>query len=354
MSFAFGFSNDDISDDELSQSGHEGVHPNPLQGFTKPDFHPEAHSLQSILTKLQDVRVSFDNYITPEGGIVTYRRELFDIKHQVMTDDNPNGLVNDVLMGADTGLDLKKSVYEGGFKSWECSYDLVDALAHDKLATRCATVLELGCGTSLPSCQLLLQRLSQEDTSQSLTLILSDFNLEVIQLVSVPNLIIHWASTLDPQRLQELCIPSLDGDDDVSLPNNEIILTSALLTQFQHDLEEKQISLKFISGSWGQEFVDLLPAVAAPVDLILSSETIYSLETLPVVAEIVLNLVDRPHVLALVAAKNFYFGVGGSVAEFVSYIERRKAEQELPIEIKVAAIASQLKRSLINIAHNAA
>ena len=50
------------------------------------------------------------------------------------------------------------------------------------------------------------------------------------------------------------------------------------------------IILNYTSGSWGNEFINL-PAIkdkdtnGIDIDVIISSETIYSLDTLPIVAE---------------------------------------------------------------------
>lgn len=52
------------------------------------------------------------------------RRELFDIRLQIMAEDGDDAT-------AATGLDdsdIKTNVYEGGFKSWECSFDLAKLL----------------------------------------------------------------------------------------------------------------------------------------------------------------------------------------------------------------------------------
>lgn len=359
MSFAFGFNDDDISDDEIQGTNlHTSeIVVNPLSELSSnldPQFVPQLHSLDSILSKLINVRITFDNHTTA-GGNVTYRRELYDIKHQVMCEDNHSALVNDILMGDESAVDLKKNVYEGGFKSWECSYDLVDNLVtHNNLILQKKVVLELGCGTSLPSCQLLLNKLSATPTTNALTLILSDFNYEVLRLVSLPNLIIYWASTLDPNLLQELCQREVEGSSDTNqeasapLPNDEILLTPKLLRQFQNDLTSKNITIEFISGSWGNEFLSLVQPKG--IDFLISSETIYSLETLPIVAETILSLKQTSSDLSiLVAAKNFYFGVGGSVIEFVNYLEKQISIRNLNLSIEVDEMNSQLKRSIIKI-----
>lgn len=52
------------------------------------------------------------------------RRELWDVKVQIMAEDDGQGGLE--------GLgehDVKTGVYEGGFKSWESSVDLVKVLA---------------------------------------------------------------------------------------------------------------------------------------------------------------------------------------------------------------------------------
>jgi protein-histidine N-methyltransferase len=53
------------------------------------------------------------------------RRELFDIRMQLMAEDNGDSA------GPTSGLDnsdIRTNVYEGGFKSWECSFDLAKLL----------------------------------------------------------------------------------------------------------------------------------------------------------------------------------------------------------------------------------
>jgi protein-histidine N-methyltransferase len=47
------------------------------------------------------------------------RRELWDVRVQLMAEDDEEGLGN---LGKD---DVKTGVYEGGFKSWESSVDVV-------------------------------------------------------------------------------------------------------------------------------------------------------------------------------------------------------------------------------------
>ena len=67
----------------------------------------------------------------------------------------------DALKAAVGESDLVPGVYEGGFKVWEGSIDLVELLVRDKVEMKGKKVIELGCGISL---SLLLSSLELSDT----------------------------------------------------------------------------------------------------------------------------------------------------------------------------------------------
>lgn len=306
MSFSFGFTKDDFSDfsdddddDELEESntyiksnqsflnGSNSII-QPLNALDSliitPENKPKLHNLDSILSTLQGIRISFDNYTTPQGNII-YRRELFDVKHQLMIEEeqeeeeeegNNIGVHKLLIDENQNNNDLQKNVYEGGFKSWECSYDTVDALNklingsdsdsdnNNNSLLLSKSILELGCGTALPSCFLLLKKFQsikesnqlQSSSDSGLRLILSDFNYDVLRLVTVPNLLIHWASTISIEQLHELTSTTNDdggGGDKIEsrFVNDEILITTKLIDQFKNDLNNYNIELQFISGSWG-------------------------------------------------------------------------------------------------------
>ncbi|ODV76882.1 COX4-domain-containing protein [Suhomyces tanzawaensis NRRL Y-17324] len=325
MGFTFGFN---VSDDE-GEAPTPATPPPPsaLSSLSiAPENMPQEHSLDSVLDTLKDVKLTFDNYTTPVGKTLVYRRELFDVRHQVMCEDS-----EEPLLVVNNDRDLEKNVYEGGFKSWECSYDAVDKLREllDKDSLNHRSFLEFGCGTSLPTCYLLRHKLESHNTDP-VTYILSDFNYQVLRLVTVPNLLIHWASTLPVDQL--VALTSLE--ERPLYNNDELLCTPALLQAFTIAMKASGITLRLVSGSWGPQFNQLV----GPVEFLISSETIYSLDTLPVVAESVVELADH----ALVAAKNIYFGVGGSVIEFLNYLKRIHPLGTVDVEE-----VGELKRSLI-------
>ncbi|CAK9436208.1 uncharacterized protein LODBEIA_P07660 [Lodderomyces beijingensis] len=358
MSFKFSFADEDVASDDASahppQQPPQQNHARALDSFkVAAENQPQMISFSSMLQTLANVRVTFDNYTTP-GGNTVYRRELFDVKHQVMTEENTdtNAIQLTQWLIDDNRADLQSRVYEGGFKSWECSYDLVDKLSslikQGKLLSspsspRVVSILEMGCGTALPASFLVMKKFQARDKSP-MKLVLSDFNLDALRLVTIPNLLIHWCSTLPVDKLRELTT----SDENPAFNNDEVFVSDKLIHEFEQSLNDHNVEIVLVSGSWGSEFNALVKPMG--INFILSSETIYSPETLPIVAESLWEILadsGQSHACALVAAKNIYFGVGGSVVEFLDYFDGIKNEAST---VDVEEIDnSQLKRSIISI-----
>ena len=165
--------------------------------------------------------------------------------------------------------DLIPDVYEGGMKLWECSRDLALYLAGaGPLEGR--RVLELGCGAALPAVFCLLRG------AASVTV--QDYNREVVEHLTAPNLRLNV-----PERRLAAC--------------------------------------RAFSGDWAA-LADRLRAEAAAggagggaYQLVLASETIYSRESWPRLLEAI-DAGMASDGAALVAAKTFYFGVGGGTRAF--------------------------------------
>lgn len=363
MSFSFGFSSKDFSDDDIdtealpidSGAVSAGSTVNPLDDarlLEKNVIQPQRDDLKDIIYSLKDVRVSYEQFITPRSSTVLYRRELFDVKHQLMSeadDVDENGAELDILMG-ETSEDLRKNVYEGGLKSWECSIDVVDYLSGQQGALEgIDCVLELGCGTALPT-EFIFSNFLQQQPSQGITLILSDYNKSVLRLVSIPNLIITWARlALSEEQYAQL---QTSNDENTPVRADELLLTDQLLDAFYQDMQARNITISLVSGTWGRSFTDLLtPQLSAHKGiLVITSETIYQPENLPVVAETLLDAIltnKDSKVKALVAAKDIYFGVGGSMMEFENYLKNRINQDCLPINYHTQKVEAGLKRSIM-------
>lgn len=184
--------------------------------------------------------------------------------------------------------------------------------------------MQLGCGTALPSLALFQWALRERKSEkvQPLVLTLADYNPTVLYLVTLPNLILAWALQ---QRHDQAFI------EEAFTPDEELELTPEVLDAFRQSLSSNRIALSFLSGGWSSEFVDLLYRSGVPEEipettrtLLLGSETIYSPFALESFSGTLLSILqqerrDRPSgsARALIAAKRLYFGVGGSLDDFV-------------------------------------
>ncbi|QLQ78969.1 hypothetical protein HG537_0B03160 [Torulaspora globosa] len=363
MSFSFGFSSKDFSDDETDNdglaTGLEAVSAvssvNPLDDvrlLAKEIVQPQWEDLKTVLDSLKDVRVSFEQISTPRNSTVLYRRDLFDVKHQLMSeagDEDEDSVELDILMG-ETSEDLRKNVYEGGLKSWECSIDVVDYLSglnHGLEDIDC--VLELGCGTALPT-EYVYSKFLQLQPAKDVNFILSDYNKSVLRLVTIPNLIITWAKVVLSE--EQYCQLQRCNDETIPVRSDELLLTDQLLQAFYHDMQTRRITINLMSGTWGRSFTNLLaPKLSAHSGILaITSETIYQPENLPVVAETLLDIIltnKNSKVKALVAAKDIYFGVGGSIIEFDKYLKNRIQQDLLPITYNAQKVDASLKRSIV-------
>lgn len=257
------------------------------------------------------------------------RRELFDIRAQLMAEDTQ--IDPQLLVGIDQ-VDIKTNVYEGGFKTWECSLDLAKyvaeipagadrsrdqsrhyievraALRIEYMLRSLADSIQLGCGTALPAISFFQACLSSP-SSRPIRITLADYNHDVLRLATLPNLLLSWAMVTKGR-------PGFPPEDDLEL-------TPAFLGDFLADIEQRDIHIDFISGAWGEQFLDLLDH--RPRDnytFVLASETIYSPSTLRPFTTLLMHLISSIDTgsgngRALIAAKNFYFGVGGGVDEFL-------------------------------------
>ncbi|KAJ8120427.1 hypothetical protein ONZ43_g2863 [Nemania bipapillata] len=328
--FSFSFSGEDIEVEDQNDTdlgSHTGSQP-PISTSTsafpvagKPLLPATSHDVKEMLSKLPS-KIAFsllDVDLDGQGSMRLPRRELWDVRVQLMAEEGEGetepGLGNH---------DVKTGVYEGGFKSWESSVDLVKELAashpftpgakkFSKIVEILIATLQLGCGTGLPSLALFQWVMSSKTSSVSF--ILADYNPTVLQLVTLPNFILAWAI-----HYQE------------EMP---------LLKAFQEFLSTREISLLFLSGAWSSTFVSMLTEAQVLTDevkteqatIIIGAETIYSPFALSSFLETILALMqyEKAHnkvAEVLVGAKRLYFGVGGSLDDFVVQARGRGATVE--------------------------
>ena len=137
--FSFSFSGDDIEDMsvsdqdvDLSQQAKHAAETGTLRRALSSAFPidgqaqlpSQIHDLKSMLNSLPSKIVYNTLIVKLDDGehLSIPRRELWDVRVQLMAEEDDEGLSN---LGKD---DVRTGVYEGGFKSWESSVDVVKVL----------------------------------------------------------------------------------------------------------------------------------------------------------------------------------------------------------------------------------
>ncbi|GAB0091556.1 histidine protein methyltransferase 1 homolog [Sergentomyia squamirostris] len=167
--------------------------------------------------------------------------------------------------------DLIPGEYEGGFKIWECTQDLADYML-DKLAEviHGKRVLDLGCGAGVLG--IIALKLGAERCC------FQDYNKSVLQKYTIPNVLLNS-----------------EIDDKVSIDK-----------------------CQFYSGDWKSFTTD----VDTEFDLILTSETIYNPANNQKLIDLFVRKLKKNGSVIL-AAKTYYFGVGGGLRQFEELLSGR-------------------------------
>ncbi|XP_040373460.1 histidine protein methyltransferase 1 homolog isoform X1 [Rosa chinensis] len=212
--------------------------------------------------------------------------------------------------------DLVPGKYEGGLKLWEGSLDLVKALSSEvqngHLSFAGRRVLEpnvlawnsqlsirktmLGCGHGLPGIFACLEGAA--------AIHFQDFNAEVLQCLTIPNVNANVPS-FQPPALQETTCDK----------GAEIRFFAGDWREVHNHLPYAQNTEKDVNVSSGQN-------PDAQYDIILMAETVYSISTLQHLYELIKKCITRPHGVVYLAAKKHYFGVGGGTRRFLSVVEK--------------------------------
>ncbi|KAJ1499791.1 hypothetical protein HMI55_002467 [Coelomomyces lativittatus] len=209
--------------------------------------------------------------------------------------------------------DVVPGEYEGGLKTWEGALDLAKYIATVSLEELLnlkiknegevheneVHVLELGCGSALPTLAFLRYLEALHPSSSSTgprprsfrvgSVTLHDFNAFVLQHTTYPNVVCNFS----PCTAQ--------------YPKTPFFLTQLPLTSCT-----LPFPVHFCYGDW-KAVRSLLPKHT--VQCIFSSETIYNELHLPDFCDLLQHVLHWQGV-AWVAAKTLYFGVGGGLRSF--------------------------------------
>ncbi|KAL1497765.1 hypothetical protein ABEB36_008667 [Hypothenemus hampei] len=199
-----------------------------------------------------------------------------DILNILRTSDECSLKNNLSVLDADNDhSDLQTAIYEGGLKIWECTYDLLQYIVNNNLNLKNKQTLDLGCGSGLIGILSLVENAS--------FCTFQDYNAEILKYITIPNVIL----------------------------NNDAYLNKS----------------NFYSGDWNS-FVDLInhDNEEKKFDYIFTSETIYNIDCYEKLHEVFQKLLKKDGEIYL-AAKSYYFGVGGGITSFKEFMEQKKIFQ---------------------------
>ncbi|ORY84387.1 hypothetical protein BCR37DRAFT_391969 [Protomyces lactucae-debilis] len=288
MSFSFGFSGDDYDEAESETARLEQGHD---ADQTVSLIPAQRHTLADLVAALP--RTLAYSTLTLGGRLIP-RRELWDIKHQLMSGDAAIAdSAAEEAMAYMAKDDVIHGLYEGGFKTWECSLDLAEQVPGQLPAH----AIELGCGTALPTLCLLDAALEQK---YAMRLTVQDYNLSVLQLATIPNLFLVWLRRQNPSAFEK---------------EGEVQVSDEQVAQFQRGLSALGIQVDGMTGAWSPAMLDLLQPVS-PV-CVLASETIYAPSALLAFLRLLQGLLEGGRGEGRIAAKHVYFGVGGGIRAFM-------------------------------------
>lgn len=217
-----------------------------------------------------------------------YIPELFSVSNSLVKQwTRSMSLVS--VPGLYSDLDLERGKYEGGFKVWESTRDLVKFITEDNSVikellhrqSRKFKALELGAGASLPSLSLLNRLIEDQNFTSDYRIHCQDYNWQVLASLTLLN----FAANLPPSYF-------------------EALVESKCLRFFYGDWKEfkKQSSYKY--------------------DLIMMSEVLYNSENY----DSLFNLLNR-HLkrngYIVIATKNTYFGLSGGLYSWLDYMDAK-------------------------------
>ena len=163
---------------------------------------------------------------------------------------------------------------------------------------------QLGAGSAIPTLVLFQHALLN---AIPLTFVLADYNDVVLRLITLPNILLTWAASTE---YHDFPTPNIDG-----FTPGDLELSSQVIDRFVAEMKCKNINFVFLSGPWSPKLASFIPESGLEAGcLILGSETIYSATSTRAFVEILIILLRRVKMAkAMIGAKRFYFGVGGSV-----------------------------------------
>lgn len=247
-------------------------------GFSEKNYENNIDKEKSTLDWMNASRIEltsfdYDRNYEPDEYLET---KIFDeIKLKLIRSDKvlcnliKNNSLN-IIEAESQHSDLIPAKYEGGLKIWECTYDLIEYLIKENIVFENKLVLDLGCGTGIIGLVALLK---------GSLVHFQDYNVEVIKSVTISNVLLNFE---DKWKILDKC--------------------------------------EFYCGDWASFVMLFDKDEDQKYDFIFTSETIYNPENHRKLYEVFKKRL-KPNGIGFVAAKTYYFGVGGGMRQFETIVK---------------------------------
>ena len=224
--------------------------------------------------------------------------------------------------------DVLSGYYEGGFKLWECANDLSQYIServnledffHAEHGIEKPRILELGCGHGFPAIKAFLKFGASK-------VVFQDMNHEVLKMCTSVNLLLNINNLKADSGKTENSPRHVRAHESGCF---EFWCGDWLSLMKQPEWTESGI----IDGA--KDGCKKMGGTKNTFDLILSADTIYAVEQIQKLSEFLTWTIQKNKTaVALVAAKRYYFGTGGSVKVFA---DRVKLVSKGSLDVQVVA-----------------
>lgn len=254
--FSFGFHFD----------GSQPVVPKPLSASEPTSASKNQTILEFKLEKITKDAIS-ESLLSASTCVKSSPYSFGNIQFFIATKNTKFGEVKEVVKYTD----VLSGIYEGGFKIWEATFDLISYFHTQVDSSKFETVCDVGCGQGLLG---LAAGISNPQLSKIYFL---DLNQDVLLYSTIPNLSFNFSA-------------------DFIINNCELI-----------------------SGDWrATNFQSLLCLDMNKPNLVLASEVLYNPDYYAALGNLLFFLLSPKNSLALISTKRYYFGVGGGTQAFLS------------------------------------
>ncbi|KAK3915168.1 Histidine protein methyltransferase 1-like protein [Frankliniella fusca] len=273
--FKFSFPNPDGGNDDNDEGGHSSHGSSDLNWLPSEKVCVSSSHLNYMLSHQDSVS---------QIKICSFELQHLTTKSVVKSVLEKSDSDSGIRVAEELHSDLVPAKYEGGLKIWECTEDLLSWLssAGPNANLEGKYVLDLGCGAGLLGIAAL---------KHGATVVFQDYNREVLDSCTIPNVLLNI----------------LDEESERLIENKD----------------ECGPHCEFYSGDWSS-FPDKLQEqrkTGIKFDYILTSETIYNPYNYNKLIDVFKKCLNTTGTVYL-AAKTYYFGVGGSLREFETTLEK--------------------------------